>query len=199
MNTTIFLIKSKDCGTVLDGTDNCCFFLSVLAGILSLLKEGVSLLLPSSLDGIMALGGWPATRKGSMVDTDLDNGRIEALAKALGIRIFMGVMIDTDAIDAEKVRIYGTSGPAIGVVQLKNCPHFVMFRADFELLHLIVDPDKQRRAELAFKARMELEKQDALFAASLAEQDVKPEPVPFCAYTWGKQLHVRIKALGLKA
>lgn len=170
MSIIPFSIKTKDCGAVLDGFGNCCFFLSVLSGIMSLIKEGLSFRLPSTLDGIMALGAWPKTRKGSMVDTDIDNGRIEALACALGVQIFMSIMIDKDTIDAEKVRVYGTSGPAIGVVQLKGCVHFVMFKTNFEDLYLITNPDKQRRREREFEARMEQEKQDALFAARLAEQ-----------------------------
>jgi hypothetical protein len=197
MSVTPYSIKTADCGAVLDSTGNCCFYLSVLAGIISLLKEGFSLRLPASLKEIMSLGGWPETRKGTMVDTDTDNGYIEALARALGIQIFMGVMIDKDTIDAEKTRVYGTSGPAIGVVQLKGCAHFVMFKTDFELLDLIANPDKQRRREREFKARMEQDINDSLIAARLAEQEVSASSKPFDARAWGKQLHERIRAVGM--
>jgi hypothetical protein len=197
MSITPFSIKTKDCGAVLDGFGNCCFYLSVLSGIDSLIKEGLSLRRPSTLDEIMALGGWPKTRKGSMVDTDIDDERIEALACALGIQIFMGITIDKDTVDAEKTRVYGTSGPSIGVVQLKGCAHFVMFKTDFELLDLIANPDKQRRRQREFEARMEQDRNDAIIAARLAEQEVRASSKPFDGRAWGKQLHERIRAVGM--
>ena len=164
-------IKTKDCGTRLDGVGNACFFLSVLAGIMSLIKEGLSIVLPSSFEEIRTIGGWSSSRKGTMVDTDIDNERIEQLARRLNIRIFMGVMIGKDTIDAEKVRIYGTSGPEIGVVQEKNCPHFVMFKADFEMIESIVLFDKQRTRKRELQAITKQVAEDSVLARKIALEE----------------------------
>jgi hypothetical protein len=124
-------VTKQEHGSTKDGFGNTCFFnsLSERAGQI----PTTSALALAPYTTLLADGGWPACRRGTMVDTDTDSGFIERLACAKNVRLVLAYEEpgSPGSINTDKVRLFGARGPVIGIIKLDGVAHFNAFLTDF--------------------------------------------------------------------
>jgi len=168
METLLVLLTVSivECGSTMGGYGNTCFFNSLAKGLNDLRHD----LRGSSFEEFLAFGGWPLSHRGKMVNTDLHDNNLEALAIALGIRIILAYEVTTGVVAPEKIRIFGSEGPYVGIVKIRDAEHFRSFSTDFRSL-LEFDTNAQRRVSRAI-AQVQA---DARIARSLYEYERERE------------------------
>ena len=164
METLLVLLKVNivECGSTMGGYGNTCFFNSLVKGLKNITHD----LRGSSFEEFLGFGGWPLSHRGKMVNTDSHNGNLEALAVTLGIRIILAYEQTTGLIAPEKIRIFGSEGPYVGIVKIHGAAHFRSFTTDFRAL-VEFNTDSQRRASRAL-AQVQA---DAHLARSLYDRE----------------------------
>jgi hypothetical protein len=168
MDTLLVLLAVNivECGSTMGGYGNTCFFNSLVKGLNDIMHD----LRECSFEEFLGFGGWPLSHRGKMVNTDLHDHNLEALAIALGIRIILAYEETTGLIAPEKIRIFGSEGPYVGIVKIHGAAHFRSFTTDFRAL-VEFNTDSQRRASRAI-AQVQA---DARLAHSMFERERERE------------------------
>jgi hypothetical protein len=130
-------VTKQEHGSTKGGYGNTCFFNSLSERAKQIpTSEGAREIAYASYDDLLATGGWPAYRRGTMVDTDTDSGFIERLALVKGVRIVLAYEEpgSRGSFNTEKVRLFGARGAVIGIIKLDGVSHFNAFLTDFSFV-----------------------------------------------------------------
>jgi len=114
-------IIKVDCGTVLNGYGNCCFFLSLKKGI-----EQLGFFNDYTLDDFINLSKfWKSEQKGRMVDTSIDSDSIQMLAMKLRVGIVIYSEILPNEVNMDSCMVYGTNRvDVVRIVKVLGAPHY---------------------------------------------------------------------------
>lgn len=114
-------IVKVECGTVMNGYGNCCFFLSLKKGI-----DQLGLFNDYTLNDFINLSKfWTPEQKGRMVDTSIDSDSIQVLALKLRIGIVIYSEILPNKVNMDSCMVYGTNRvDVVRIVKVLGAPHY---------------------------------------------------------------------------
>lgn len=146
-------IEKVDCGSVLEGYGNSCFFLSLLEGL-----RRLELYNAWTFDELINLSKfWTSEQKGKMVDTSIHSDSIQILALKLNVRIVIYTESSNNKVNKDSIMVYGLNkSNTIRIVKVFQSPHYTyMIFKDSNENALF----EQKEAS-AYVARMELKQSE---------------------------------------